>query len=95
MIMSKLTKEVLNRGYQYYDWNEDSEDGSGQLSVKQLIKNATAADENNIILLFHDANGKENTIKALGPVIEYYQNKGYVFKSIDDSSYVVHHSVVN
>ena len=94
-IMSKLTKEVLNRGYQYYDWNEDSEDGSGQLSVKQLIKNATAADENDIILLFHDANGKENTIKALGPVIEYYQNKGYVFKAIDDSSYVVHHSVVN
>lgn len=37
-IMSKLTKEVVNRGYQYYDWNEDSEDGSGQLSVKQLIK---------------------------------------------------------
>lgn len=94
-IMSKLTKEVINRGYQYYDWNEDSEDGSGQLSVKQLIKNATASDENNIILLFHDANGKENSLKAIGPVIQYYQNKGYVFKGIDDSSYVVHHSVNN
>lgn len=94
-IMTKLTKEVINRGYQYYDWNEDSEDGSGQLSVKQLIKNATASNDQNIILLFHDANGKENSIKALGSVIQYYQNKGYVFKAIDDSSYVVHHSVVN
>ena len=94
-IMSKLTKEVINRGYQYYDWNEDSEDGSGQLSVKQLIKNATASNDNNIILLFHDANGKENSLKAIGPVIQYYQKKGYVFKGIDDSSYVVHHSVNN
>ncbi|MFR2767046.1 MAG: hypothetical protein ACLTAI_01110 [Thomasclavelia sp.] len=93
--MTKLTKEVINRGYQYYDWNEDSEDGSGELSVKQLIKNATAAKDNNIILLFHDANGKENSLEALGPVIEYYQDKGYVFKGIDDSSYVVHHSINN
>ena len=93
--MSKLTKEVINRGYQYYDWNEDSEDGSGALSVKQLIKNATAAKDNNIILLFHDANGKENSIEALESVIKYYQSKGYVFKGIDDSSYVVHHSVSN
>ena len=88
-------KEVVNRGYQYYDWNEDSEDGSGQLSVKQLIKNATASTEKNIMLLFHDANGKENSLKAIGPVIQYYQNKGYVFKGIDDSSFVVHHSVNN
>ena len=94
-IMTKLTKEVVNRGYQYYDWNEDSEDGSGELSVKQLIKNATAAKDNNIILLFHDANGKENSLEALGSVIEYYQDKGYVFKGIDDSSYVVHHSINN
>ena len=94
-IMTKLTKEIINRGYQYYDWNEDSEDGSGQLSVNQLIKNATASNDNNIILLFHDANGKENSLKALGPVIQYYQKKGYVFKGIDDSSYVVHHSVNN
>ena len=94
-IMTKLTKEIINRGYQYYDWNEDSEDGSGQLSVNQLLKNATASNDNNIILLFHDANGKENSLKALGPVIQYYQKKGYVFKGIDDSSYVVHHSVNN
>lgn len=31
------------------------------ITVKQLIKNATAAKDNNIILLFHDANGKENS----------------------------------
>ena len=47
------------------------------------------------MLLFHDANGKENSLKAIGPVIQYYQNKGYVFKGIDDSSFVVHHSVNN
>lgn len=94
-IMKKLTKEVVNRGYQYYDWNEDSEDGSGQVSVKQLVKNATASKDNNIVLLFHDANGKENSLKAIGQVIQYYQSKGYAFKGIDDNSFVVHHDVNN
>ena len=41
------------------------------------------------MLLFHDANGKENSSKAIGPVNFNITNKGYVFKGIDDSSFVV------
>lgn len=94
-IMTKLTKEIVNRGYQYYDWNEDSKDGSGNLDANELFENATKSDENNIVLLFHDANGKESSVEAIEKVIIYYQQKGYVFKGINDDSYVVHHSVNN
>lgn len=94
-IMAKLTKEILNRGYQYYDWNSDSKDGSGTLSVKQLVENATTSNENNIVILFHDANGKENSLKAVEQVIIHYQQRGYVFKAINDQSFVVHHTINN
>lgn len=94
-IMTKLTKEIINRGYQYYDWSEDSKDGSGNLNADELFENATKSNENNIVLLFHDANGKESTVAAIEKVIIYYQQKGYIFKGIDDDSYVVHHSVNN
>ena len=90
-IMSKLTKEVVNRGYQYYDWNEDSEDGSGQLSVKQLIKNATASTEKNI--MFHvdtylKKYGFTLTAEARGLMTEMFHTWStlsllYVFSELD------------
>lgn len=94
-IMSVLTKDVLKQGYQYYDWDISSGDGKGTLSANQLIKNATAGTDNNIVILCHDANGKENTVKALPSIIKYYQDKGYRFAGINDTSYVPHHTVHN
>lgn len=94
-IMSVLTKDVIKQGYQYYDWDISSGDGKGSLSVNELIKNATVGTDNNIVILCHDANGKENTVKALPSIIKYYQDKGYRFAGINDSSYVPHHTVHN
>lgn len=37
-IMTILSKEVINRGYQYYDWNGDSTDASGNnVPVSKLL----------------------------------------------------------
>lgn len=95
-IMSKLTKDVVDRGYQYYDWNADSGDASGTLSAKKIVKNATQyLDQNNIVLLCHDGYKKESTIEALPKIIEFYQSHGYTFKAIDDSSFVPHHHINN
>lgn len=93
-IMTTLAKEVQNRGYQYYDWNASSGDGSVQ-PVENLIANAKNCSENNIVLLSHDANGKETTIEALPAIIEYYQSQGYVFKALDRESYAPHHGINN
>ena len=42
-IMSTLTKEVVEKGYQYYDWNGDSTDASGNhVAVDKLIRNGTS-----------------------------------------------------
>lgn len=94
-IMSELTKMVEDKGYIYYDWNAENGDGRSHVSQSQMIQYATSSNANKIMILMHDANGKENTVKTLPKVIEYYQKKGYTFKAIDDSSFVPHQKVNN
>lgn len=93
-IMSVLVQEAQNRGYQYYDWNCSSGDGSVQ-PTDVLVANGTSGVNNNIVLLSHDANGKETTVEALPSIIEYYQSQGYTFKALDKQSFTAHHGVNN
>lgn len=94
-IMSYLITDVITQGYQYYDWNANSGDGSGTLDTADIITYATKSHANNIVLLFHDANGKKTTVEALPAIIEHYQSLGYRFAGIDDDSYAPHHAVNN
>lgn len=95
-IMSTLTKEVIERGYQYYDWNGDSTDASGNhVAVSKLIHNGTLCHDNNVMILCHDTQAKDTTVQALPSIIEHYQSLGYSFKGIDDKTYTPHQSVNN
>ena len=95
-IMSTLTKEVVEKGYQYYDWNGDSTDASGNhVAVDKLIRNGTLCHDNNVMILCHDTQAKDTTVQALPSIIEHYQSLGYSFKGIDDKTYTPHQSVNN
>lgn len=95
-IMSTLTKKVIEKGYQYYDWNGDSTDASGNhVAVAKLIRNGTLCHDNNVMILCHDTQAKDTTVQALPSIIEHYKNLGYVFKGIDDATYAPHQSVNN
>lgn len=95
-IMSVLTQEVLKRGYQYYDWNCGTGDAEGHhVPVEKIIQNATIKNDNNIVMLAHDTDEKNTTVQALPSIIEYYQNKGYEFKAIDDESFYAHQNINN
>lgn len=95
-IMSLLTKEVINQGYQYYDWNSGTGDAArNNVPVDQLFASATASSANNQVILAHDTDAKDTTVEALPSIIEHFQTLGYVFKGIDDNSYVPHHHVNN
>ena len=85
-IMSTLTKEVVEKGYQYYDWN---------VAVDKLIRNGTSCHDNNVMILCHDTQAKDTTVQALPAIIEHYKNLGYTFKGIDDATYAPHQSVNN
>ena len=95
-IMSTLTKEVVEKGYQYYDWNGDSTDASGNhVAVDKLIRNGTSCHDNNVMILCHDTQAKDTTVQALPAIIEHYKNLGCTFKGIDDATYAPHQSVNN
>ncbi|MFQ6794627.1 MAG: polysaccharide deacetylase family protein [Thomasclavelia sp.] len=95
-IMTTLSKELIARGYQYYDWNVDSQDASGNnVAVSKIISSATSGKSNNLNILFHDTAAKSTTVQALPAIIEYYQKLGYRFEGINDSSYAPHQKVNN
>ncbi len=95
-LMTTLTQKVQEQGYQYFDWNVDSTDASGnRVPVSQLVENATASDDQYINILMHDTDAKDTTVEALPEIIKYYKDKGYVFLGLDTDSYAPHHNVVN
>ena len=87
---------IGREGYQYYDWNGDSTDASGNhVAVDKLIRNGTSCHDNNVMILCHDTQAKDTTVQALPAIIEHYKNLGYTFKGIDDATYAPHQSVNN
>lgn len=93
-IMTQLTQQVVEKGYQYYDWNVSSGDG-GTVTSDQIIAQSETDEYTKVMLLFHDTEAKDSTVDALPHVMEYYKNLGYSFKAIDRDSLVVHHGVNN
>ena len=86
-IMSELTQKVLEKGYQYYDWNISSGDGS-KATKEEIIKQSETDEYNHIMILFHDAATKDTTVEALPEILKYYQDKGYEFRAIDRESLI-------
>ena len=97
-IMSSLTKEVLNRGYIYFDWNVDSDDAGSAVNNDNLIYNNVVNSLSyyraNMVLM-HDSGNHSATVRALRNIIHYGKNNGYIFKEIDINTPEVRHNVNN
>lgn len=94
-IMSRLVDSVHEKGFQYYDWNVSSGDGSNITTDAEIDASIGHDDFNNIVLLCHDSATKQSTVDALPSIIEYYQERGYAFKGIDRSTFDAHHTPQN
>lgn len=95
-IMSTLTKEVVNRGYKYYDWNISSGDadsgGSTSTKVKNNVINNLKKNRVNMVLM-HDI--KTWTRDALRDIIRYGKDNGYTFEKITMDTEMVKQRVNN
>lgn len=96
-IMTKLTKEVVSRGYKYFDWNVSSGD-AGEAKTSQDVYNTVTRglkkSRANIVLM-HDFSGNTKTLNALENIINYGINNGYTFDKITENTPMVTHSVNN
>lgn len=95
-IMTTLTKSILNKGIQYFDWNASAGDGVIHPSdfyvtnvKRQLGTNAS------YIVLMHDGAGHKETLGALREILTYATGLGYTFKPLNYSSPSAHHGVKN
>ena len=94
-IMSELTKEVIARGYKYYDWNIDSGDASGISNCNRIYNNVVKNLKSNRInmVLMHDS--KKCTLKVLKKIIDYGKSNGYIFKKITYETEMITQKVNN
>lgn len=96
-IMTKLSKKVVQNGYQYYDWNVDSNDAGNAKDAETVYKNVTKElykDGRNIVLM-HDFSGNNKTVDALERIIQYGKKNGYIFKAITSDTEMMKHNINN
>lgn len=83
--MSSLDGYLEENNMSAIDWNALSGDAEGKpKKADELVNYAikTSADYDVVVLLMHDTYSKEETVKSLPKIIEYFKNRGYKFKTL-------------
>ena len=96
-IMGELVREVVDKGYKYFDWNVDSNDAGGAKSKEEIYNNVISglvANRDNVVLM-HDFDNNYITLEALSDIIDYGKANGYSFRAISNDTRMVTHRVVN
>lgn len=97
-IMSYLTEEVINRGYNYFDWNIDSNDAGSDIynstNIYYNVINNISHSKTNVVLM-HDSGSHTATVEALRSIIKYGKENGYTFKAINEETPTIRHGVNN
>lgn len=97
-IMSRLSYEVLNKGYSYFDWNVDSNDAGSDIRNSNNIYNnvikSLSHNKTNVVLM-HDSYGHDATVRTLKNIIKYGKANGYSFNAITSNTSLVRHGVNN
>ena len=94
-IMSRLTNEVVNRGYRYFDWNVDSNDAGGAKTAEKVYENVINGVQGRrvSIVLQHDT--KSYSVDAVEKIIIWGLENGYTFLPLKGDSPTAAHDVRN
>ena len=85
---------LKDEGFTYFDWNVDSGDASDNNVPKDIIvRNVLSGigDEEEYVVLMHDAAAKATTVEALPEIIEGLQERGYEILPITKDTKPIHH----
>ena len=88
-LMEQLKTEVVKRGYKFYDWNCDANDGlNPPIPEKKLLKLIMdgVGEKDTLYILLHDFNGNTTIVDGLPEIIRRLKHKGYEFKIMDEST---------
>lgn len=87
-ITDEIIAEMERRGFIYYDWNINSEDGSNLTTTSSIINNITnnVGDYTTPIVLMHDGGSNDPMVAALPTILQKLLDEGYTFQSLDDTA---------
>lgn len=94
-IMTQLTEAVTDMGYQYFDWNVDSDDAGSAKDAKTVAWNVCSgiAKNNVSVVLQHDV--KSYSVEAVEAILAWGIENGYTFLPLSGTSPTAHHGVNN
>ena len=88
--MSALAKEVVNRGFYYFDWNISSGDAGGTTTADGVYYNViNSLKSGTSVVLQHDI--KKFSVDAVERIIQYGQANGYTFERLEETSPKIRH----
>ena len=87
--LKEFDNTLQENGIINVDWNALDGDAEGKpYSTEEMLNyvKKTSKGKNHVVILMHDATGKEKTVEILPQIIDYYKNEGYEFKVIKNTS---------
>ncbi|WP_455538802.1 polysaccharide deacetylase family protein [Terrisporobacter sp.] len=83
--MEPLDEYLAKKKMISMDWTSLSADAEGPRKNAQQLANyaiQTSKGKEIVVLLMHDTYGKEETVKSLPAIIQYFKDNGYEFKTL-------------
>ena len=93
--MSKLVEAVTDQGFQYFDWNVDSNDAGGAKTADEVFQNVVnrIGNRNQAVVLQHDI--QKFSVEAVEKILIWGIQNGYSFQALTPNSPICHHDVNN
>lgn len=94
-IMTRLTEQVEQMGYTYFDWDVDSGDANGAKTAEEIAHNVILGCSTRTapVVLLHDIHSV--TIDAIEEILLWGLSNGYTFEGLTADSPTCHHPVKN
>lgn len=94
-IMTKLTSEVEEKGFTYFDWNVSSGDAEGITTADGVYERVVGGLKvgGDSVILQHDI--KDFSVDAVERIIQYGLENDYQFERLNAESFTAHHRVNN
>lgn len=94
-LMTILSEAVQNAGFQYFDWNVDSNDAGGAKKAETVYRNVVDGISRTgvSIVLQHDIH--PYSVEAVEDIIAWGLSNGYTFQPLTENSPGFHHSINN
>ena len=94
-IVTRLIALTQDLGYQYYDWNVDSDDHGATRTAAGIIANVTSECSGRYISIVLQHDDKDYSVQAVEQIIIWGKQNGYTFRPLTLDSPTAHHKVEN